>query len=233
VNPQNEIKRNDMSYVNYDVHIIEAKTKEKIPVVGGVHLHSVYNPIKEATTLLENNKEKLDKKSYVLVLGLGFAYHVNEIYKHLALTNKKFELVVIEPNNNTTIACVENELIKASEGLTIYSGKKIENLYRHQGFIDFLMQKPCIIQHAPSFNLYIDYFQGLLTYKAPQSVHDVFSEIADKELKGYFSHFHESEQFSQALASQKYEDTAQKEKYHFWNALYWLIKSGEGKGAKP
>ncbi len=220
-----------MSYTNYDVNIIEAKTKEKIPVVSGVHLHSVYNPTKEALTLLDNNKDKIEKKTSVLVLGLGFAYHVNALYDYLKSMHKSFELVVIEPNNNTTIACVENDLIKAQEGLVIYSGKKIENLYKNEKFVNFLLRKPCIVQHAPSFNLYIDYFQSFLTYKAPQSVHDVFSELADKELKSYFSHMHESDTFNNAIANQRFDDTNEKDKYHFWNALYWLIKSGEGKGA--
>ena len=38
---------------NYEIKT--SRTEQKIPVVNGVHLHSIYNPFKEAEALIEQN----------------------------------------------------------------------------------------------------------------------------------------------------------------------------------
>ena len=50
--------------------IKHSRTEQKVPIVNGVHLHSIYNPDKEAESLLNAQIENLKNKNEVLILGL-------------------------------------------------------------------------------------------------------------------------------------------------------------------
>ncbi|MBE6068690.1 MAG: motility associated factor glycosyltransferase family protein [Clostridium lundense] len=68
-----------MSY--RDVQVIQ--TKERIPTisVNKVLLHSKYYPSKEAEKFIQSNEDKLLDKSIVVIYGLAFGYHVQELLK--------------------------------------------------------------------------------------------------------------------------------------------------------
>ncbi|MEI8346869.1 MAG: hypothetical protein WCG27_05350, partial [Pseudomonadota bacterium] len=55
-----------------------SKTNHPIPVINGVHLHSVYNPIKEAETFISKQEKILKEKNHILFLGLGFGHHIDQ-----------------------------------------------------------------------------------------------------------------------------------------------------------
>ena len=68
------------------IEVKKSKVETPVPVVDGIHLHSIYNPAKEAETFIGKYNENLSKQNSVLVLGLGFGYHVwqleSELRKH-------------------------------------------------------------------------------------------------------------------------------------------------------
>ena len=216
-----------MNSSNLNFSVVTAKNGYLVPVVDGVHLHSAYDPEKEANNFLDANKEKIGNKKHVLILGLGFAYHVSAVYEYLKSNYKEFKIVVVEPNSNTTLSCVENELIGPMDNITIYSGKKIENLYNEEDFISFLLNKPALIQHAPSFNMYREYFQSLLTYQASQKVIDVFNGIENDNIKTMFSELEEGDELYNKLSSLNFDDFKDKRKFFFWNSLQSVIESGQ------
>ena len=163
----------ELSLYKYEVKV--SKTEHKVPVVNDVHLHSIYNPIKEAATLAVKNKELIESKNEILILGLGFGYHVSETIKILEKKwGSDFRVIVIEPNEKVFTDYKKYSNIEC-ENLTIYSAQDITELYKKKEFVNYLLNKPGIISHPASFNLYQNYFKGLLSYKAPKTV-DSFKE---------------------------------------------------------
>ena len=71
----------------------------KVPVIKGIHLHSIYNPIKEAEAFAQGYEDTIKAKNKILILGLGFGYHIEEVAKLLNQYHEKYEVIVLEPNS--------------------------------------------------------------------------------------------------------------------------------------
>lgn len=151
------------------IEIRKSKHGEDIPVVNGVFIHSAYNPIKEAEAFVENHLSTLRQKNNILVLGLGFGYHLDQILHHLNNFHPEYRVVVIEPMLEMAEACakVNGKNLKRTILLT---DKEINDLYQNPNFIRFLMNKPGVIAHPASFNFHGEYFRNLLSYEAEQSL---------------------------------------------------------------
>jgi hypothetical protein len=163
------------------------RSEHKIPVVDGVHLHSSYNPIKEALSLVEKHRTQLDTKNEVLILGLGFGYHVNEIISHLdKMHNGEFKVVVIEPNTQVYHDCLKLNLLH-KKNVVVYSGYLSKDLYQDLDLVNFLLRKPSVIAHPPTFNLYSAYFKEVLTFEASPKIEHMIEFISDKSLKAYLN----------------------------------------------
>lgn len=158
----------ELSLYKYEVKV--SKTEHKVPVVNDVHLHSIYNPLKEAASLIAKNSSLMKVKNELLILGLGFGYHVEEAILVLEKEwGSDYKIVVIEPNEKVFNDYKKHVFIN-NPNLKIYSAENISSLYKKKEFVNYLLNKPGIISHPASFNLYEAYFKGLLSYKAPRSV---------------------------------------------------------------
>ncbi len=71
--------------------IVSAKNGQAVPRVRSINLHSVYDPTKEAIQTVAHFSQEV--KGPVVVLGLGFAYHVLELLK-----KAQGKIIVIEPS---------------------------------------------------------------------------------------------------------------------------------------
>ncbi len=181
--------------------IKDSRTEQKVPVVNGVHLHSIYNPFKEAQALIEKYSEQLNQKNEVLILGLGFAYHVNEIINYMSQVHgDNFRIVIIEPNSQIYHDCLNLELLN-KKNVLVYSGFMPEELYADIDLIHFLLRKPAVVPHPPSFNLYQEYFKEILTYEAPKKIGAIQDFITVKEIKNYLSHLEDHETIDSFLYS--------------------------------
>lgn len=166
-----------------------SRTDQKVPVVNGVHLHSIYNPFKEAEGLVEAQLDSLKNKNEVLILGLGFAYHVNAIIEKLAsLYGDDFKVIVIEPNSQIYIDCRAFDLLN-NKNVLVYDGFESKELYRDLDLIHFLLRKPAVIAHPASFNLYQNYFKAFLTFEAPKAISGIKTYVSSAEVVNYLSSF--------------------------------------------
>lgn len=156
----------------------------KIPVVNGVHLHSAYDPEREAVSFIEGQKKQITPKNDFLVLGLGFGYHVRELIGVCRNLHKPFKIVVIEPNEQVARDCIEQGLINENE-VYICSSISAQEFYQNKDLIHFLLKKPAIINHSASFNLYQDYFRELLSYEADQVTERSIECVELPKLKEY------------------------------------------------
>lgn len=184
---------------NYEIKV--ARTEHKVPVVNGVHLHSIYNPIKEAEALAEKHQEVLETKSEVLILGLGFAYHVNEIIKTLTKAHgDQFKIVIIEPNVAVHNDCIDQGLLN-NKNVLIYAGFSADELYSDIDLVHFLLRKPTVIAHPSSFNLYQMYFKNILAFEAPRAIGESLGFVANESVKDYLSKFNQNLKLGEILAT--------------------------------
>ncbi|MGZ3787434.1 MAG: hypothetical protein ACXVLQ_02860 [Bacteriovorax sp.] len=166
-----------------------SRTGQKVPVVNGVHLHSIYNPDKEAEGLISAQIEALKNKNEVLILGLGFAYHVNAVIEKLSqFHGDNFKIIVIEPNIQVYEDCIAFELLN-KKNVLIYSGFNSNELYSDLDLVHFLLKKPAMIAHPPSFNLYQNYFKDILTFEAPKKISSILPFVESAEIKKYLGRF--------------------------------------------
>ncbi|MBC7539852.1 MAG: hypothetical protein H7281_13605 [Bacteriovorax sp.] len=176
-----------------------SRTEQKVPVVNGVHLHSIYNPFKEAESLVLAQLDNLKNKNEVLILGLGFAYHVNAVIEKLTqFHGENFKVIVIEPNIQVYEDCITADLLNKNNVL-IYSGFNSSELYSDLDFIHFLLRKPAMIAHPPSFNLYQNYFKNILTFEAPQSINAIIGFVGSVEVKKYLNSFNPDSTLEEVL----------------------------------
>lgn len=211
-----------------------SRTQQKVPVVNGVHLHSIYNPFKEAETLINNNLESITNKNEVLILGLGFGYHVNyAIEKMTELHGNNFKIIVIEPNHQVHQDCIALDLLN-KKNVLVYSGFTAEELYRDLDLIHFLLRKPAMIAHPASFNLYQMYFKTFLTFEAPTQLDEISKFTEVREVKNYFKTFDSNNTFETAF----YTTLPQKEQFNSMDFLAMALvemtkRSGEKAAGDP
>jgi len=181
---------------NYEIKT--SRTEQKIPVVNGVHLHSIYNPFKEAEALIEKNLSSLESKREVLVLGLGFAYHINELIETMTKLHgdNNFRIVVIEPNIQVYNDCIELDLLN-KKNVIVYAGFTSPELYSDSDLVHFLLKKPTVIAHPPSFNLYQLYFKEVLSFVAPSKIGESIQFLNNSEVKEYLRNFNQEMTFKE------------------------------------
>ena len=173
---------------NFKVKSYEVKTSRgglKVPVINDIHLHSMYDPVKEAKTFLEKYDASLESKNNVLVFGLGYAYHIYELCKKLEKNHgTDYQVIVIEPNEEVYRDCIKYNLFP-NKNIKVFSGFDLHQIYSDTDLINFLIKKPAIISHPASFELYRGFFEAFMTYKSPTDISSVTKYIESKELRSY------------------------------------------------
>ena len=169
----------------------ESNNGFKIPIVNDIHLHSAYDPQKESETLFSKHIDSFKKKSDLLVLGLGYGYHIQRIAKYFIENRRPFHMAVIEPNHQVVSDCLRFNPIDL-QNIKIYCHPSIDELFHLKDLMTFLIKKPVIIPHSPSFNLYRKYFTEFLTYECKQNLRDMIDTLNNEEIKNYFKKYNEN-----------------------------------------
>lgn len=203
-----------------------AKTGEKIPVVNEVHLHSIYNPQKEAEAIASKHINGIKEKKNILVLGLGFGYHVTEIVKQAKqFHNNNFKIIVIEPNLKVTNDARELNLVDEDD-VIIYAGEDVPSLYQDSELVDFLTSKPTVIAHPSSFSLYQEYFKQFLGHEAKSDRETTLGVIQEEGFYNYLREFGEFSSIESLIDSTILNQTILKdEKDHLMLAYRHLVLS--------
>lgn len=170
----------------------ESRNGDIIPVIDGVHLHSIYDPQKEALNFVECNLAGIESNTNFIILGLGFGYHIQALINHLdSIKVKNYSIVVIEENTQLTQDFINSREFSSSK-VSIYNPKTIDILFEDFNFISFLKTRPSILKHDLSFEINEDFYKMLLTYKAPTSFSKFQHLLSDEAQKMYFSSLEES-----------------------------------------
>ena len=170
----------------YSLKVIVGRKNFPVPVVNDIYLHSLYDPLKEADSFVQKNKNRIFQKNYFLILGLGFVYHVNRLIEELKKRgSEKWGVVVIEPNAKIFKECVDRKLITEDSRLKIFNGMDIEELYAKKKLIDFMVLKPIVLVHETSYNLYLNYYKKFLNYRAPCESKEISNGVKNQIMQEY------------------------------------------------
>lgn len=168
------------------IEVKESKTGHPVPVVNGVHLHSSYNPTKEAESFVEKFNDQLAENKFVLVFGLGFGYHIDRIYYQMKRCwGDQFQIMVIDPLLKTEELLNENRDTDYGKRVVIHSGLTVSEIYDNRDIVDFLALKPMVIPHTASFNLFQDYFKSFMSFVAKNDLDSIACHVSDPEFKKY------------------------------------------------
>lgn len=147
-----------------------AKTGHLVPVIDGVHLHSIYDPIKEAEFFVQDHDQEIKKSNNLIVLGLGFGYHIFSLVEKIKSYHGGANVVVIEPSKSIVEAFIQycaEKCIKVE--FKILSGE-LEALYKNDILLNFLLLRPQVIAHKTSFNKDREYYVSFLQYRASKTL---------------------------------------------------------------
>lgn len=155
-----------------------------VPVLNGIHLHSIYNPIKEAEAFASGHLNTIQANANILILGLGFGYHIEQIAKAMSTLYKTYSITVLEPNKELAIEFNQKTPF-TDKNISIIATSDIKALFEDYEFISFLRNKPSIIKHDPSFSTNREFYTSFLKYKAPTIINK-YMEKLDPMLQTYF-----------------------------------------------
>ena len=85
-----------------DLALVPSKAGPPSLKAGGIALHSLYDPQREAREWVEHHREEIDISSGIVVLGFGLGYHVAELVR---ATEKA--VTVFEPRIDVLRAALE------------------------------------------------------------------------------------------------------------------------------
>jgi hypothetical protein len=166
------------------IEIKISKSNHPIPVVSSIHLHSIYNPVKEAEAFARSCEKKLKESSKILIFGLGFGYHIQAIEKRMqSLYGKSYEISVIEPNEKLISLWKEYRQVSTSSRVRIVGHSEPQRFYEDELLTDFLVSKPCIISHTASFQLNESFYKGFMSFSYPKDTTSSSRFVSNKDLR--------------------------------------------------
>lgn len=163
--------------------LVKSKSGLTVPYINEVYLHSMYSPAKEAEGFAKLHEEALKRKKNIIILGLGFGYHIEEVAKRLNSFHDDYRIIVIEPNEKLFKDFIQTRPFEDKRITTLHTVDS-ESLFLREDFIEFLLTSPAIIKHDTSFMLNQEFFTNFLQYKASTSVNQLrrFSKHLDNIL---------------------------------------------------
>lgn len=172
-------------YSNFVVETKKSKTEEIIPVVNEVHLHSAYNPENEARNFIIQKEQDLAENSNVLVFGLGFGYHISALLDEMKSRHDNFKIVVIEPMAQMIEAFHKEGFSLDTKHIKLFHFETIDEYYRCEELVQFMVNKPLVLPHPPSFKLCGDFFKMFMSHKSSKMIQDITPLIESRTISKY------------------------------------------------
>jgi hypothetical protein len=150
--------------MSFAIKLHTTKSKDIVPIVNDVPVHSLLNPVREAEVFATNFMSQLSTNPNVLILGLGFGYHVEEIERLLKLKHKDYQISVIEGISDLARSCQSYRNLNPK--ISVFSNPAPEDLFFNEGFCEFLLQKPTLVMHPVLYKLNEIYYKKILSRRA-------------------------------------------------------------------
>lgn len=165
-----------------------SKSGHPVPVIGKVHLHSIYSPTKEAENFVLSNEKKIAASSSLLVFGLAFGYHLEAIEKRMKHHHgDSYEIVVIEPNAPTVEQWRSLRPTSFSTRVRVVHHDDINSFFEDRLLLNFLVKKPSIISHTSSFQLHETFYRNFMSFSYPSDTTSSSSFTKNEGLRDYLA----------------------------------------------
>ena len=172
----------DQLYVKY------SKSEQPIPVINGVHLHSIYNPEREATGFVSSQLENLKTAKNILIFGLGFGYHISHIEEKMKSFHPAgYNIFVIEPNTEIVQKWRELAPTQFSEHVKVVSYNSIKEFYQDRELVEFMSTRPAVVPHPASFQLSMTFFKDFMSYCYPKKIDDSAFFVESETFRNYLT----------------------------------------------
>jgi len=176
----------DIKPVSGNVEIKVSKTDLPVPVINHVHLHSIYNPEREAEGFVSANEPTITRNNNILLFGLGFGYHIAKLESKMkALYPSKYNIFVIEPNRELYEKWKSMRPNQFSSRVKVVCYSSIKGFYKDKELVEFLSDKPGILPHQASFQLNEEFFKAFMSYHYPSSLKESYDFIESERFKDY------------------------------------------------
>lgn len=165
----------------FSIRLHTTKSKHIVPIVNDTPIHSLLNPVREAEVFATNFMSQVSSNPNILILGLGFGYHVEELEKLLNVKHKIHNIYVVEGIGDLAKSCLSYR--KLDKSIKVFHTSNASDLFFNEDFCRFLLSKPTIIMHPILYKLSEPYYKTILTRRA----NDDHSEWRKPNLKNYSS----------------------------------------------
>jgi hypothetical protein len=196
-----------------------------VPVINNIHLHSIYNPIKEAEAFADNIIQTLQNRNNILVLGLGYGYHIEQIAQRLAQFHDNYHIVILEPNT-TLVDSFNLKRPFEDKNIQIVNSLDVDAVFSDINFVQFLRKKPAIVKHDTSYTLNKTFFTKFLKFQAPNNF-DIYFNLLNKNAQNIFNTYNNLDQNFENMINQI------SMKNTITNADFLLLALGEIKKLNP
>ena len=185
INPK--LLTKDMAMNNScEVEVKYSKTEQPIPVINGVHLHSIYNPEREAEGFISGNQKAIENSKSFLIFGLGFGYHISKLEKLIrSQKGDNFKIYVIEPNNLLVEKWRELKETSFSDNVVLFNYQDVKDFFKDLKLIQFMSDKPAVLIHNASFQLNESFYKQFMSFHYPTGVEDSSTFIENEDLRAY------------------------------------------------
>ncbi len=178
----------DQKSVRDQLYVKYSKSEQPIPVINGVHLHSIYNPEREASGFVTNQVENLKASKSILIFGLGFGYHITQIEEKMkAFHPMGYKIFVIEPNLEIVEKWKELNPTSFSDHVTVVSHRTIKDFYKDTALVDFMSSRPAVIPHPASFQLNMAFFKDFMSYCYPKEIDESAFFVEAETFRNYLT----------------------------------------------
>ncbi len=145
----------------------EAKTGERIPLLKGISLASLYNPIQEAKKWVDAKEIKEFHKN-IFVLGLAGGFHIKELIKRYP--NKKILVFEIIPD-------FVHEFTFQSEQLKIIQPNCAKEIWKISAVTQAISEPYVILEHRVSTRLNPSYYEDLINELSCRTKESFFKSL--------------------------------------------------------
>lgn len=186
----------------------EARSGDMVPMINGIHLHSCYDPFREADSFIEQQYHTLKSKKTILLLGLGLGYHLKKMVTTLEqLHNNQFTIRVIEPIEKLFDDAKKYNLLPQSENIIYHTNNSINRLYQNRDLLNFLADRSGIIIHPGSLALNRSFYEAFLAFRSDQLLSDARDYQLHPEIQSYFNIFNHDHELTLDELSEQIRQT--------------------------
>jgi hypothetical protein len=177
-----------------ELNVKMSKTDQPVPVLGGVHLHSIYNPDREAEGFISANEKNFKEESQVLIFGLGFGYHISKLEARLkALHGDEYRIFVIEPSKELYQRWKDLRPTSFSSRVKIVQFENVKDFFKDKELVEFLSDKPHVLPHPASFQLNESFYKSFMSFHYPTTIDESQFFVESEEYSKYLSQAPEGE----------------------------------------